>query len=157
MSVLALALGALGVDKVFLGQSGPSPAAAEQVVPQAATDNKEVAQTPIETLAHRLEAHRAAATVPAGEAFVAPLGFLPRAHADAGEVAAPQAAPVVQIAWPRLSAVVMGTSPGAILDGRLQRVGETVAGFELVTVAERSVTIRQGEHEMVLTLDEAHR
>lgn len=156
--MLALALGALVVDRAFLGQSGPSSAAADQAAPTAGPASPGAAAAPEETLAHRLERHREQATVPAGNAFVAPAGFFPDARPEvAGDLGAPAAAPVVQIAWPRLSAVMMGTSPGAILDGRLQRVGETVGGFELVAVAERSVTVRQGEHETVLTLDEAHR
>ena len=157
VGVLALALGALVVDKAFLGQSDPSSASADQVAPQSASPSGAGVAAPAETLAHRLERHRAQATAAAGEAFVTPPGFFPSAAKHGESEQAPAAAPVAQIAWPRLSAVVMGTSPGAILDGRLQRQGESVGGFELVSVAERSVTVRQGEHETVLTLDEAHR
>lgn len=157
ISVLALAVGALVVDKAFLGHSEPTSAAADQVAPVAGASGG-AGFAPVESLAHRLERHRSQATVAAGKAFVAPAGFFPEAVAAEPSVQQGAAgAQVVQIAWPRLSAVVTGSTPGAILDGRLIRAGESIGGVELIQVSERSVTVRHGEHEAVLTLDETHR
>lgn len=158
VSVLALAVGAFVVDKAILGHSEPSGAAADVAPPAATTGSSRAAVQAAESLAHRLKQHRASATVPAGKAFIAPAGFFPEVDEVEGlaEVA-PEQASVLRIEWPRLGAVVTGTSPGAILDGRLVRIGESVGEFALVSVSERSVTVRHGEHEAVLTLDESNR
>lgn len=158
VSVLALAVGALVIDKAFLGQSDPSSAAAAQAAPVVATE-KAARHSVVESLAHRLEQHRQESTVPAGRAFIAPEGFFPEAapvvtQSDAGQASTANASALV---WPRLSAVVTGSSPGAILDGRLMRVGESLGAVELISVSERSVMVRQGEQVMSLTLDETHR
>jgi hypothetical protein len=153
--VLTLAIGALVVDKAFLGHSEPTAASADLLVGASGPSQGIASVVPAETLAHRLEQHRAQATIPAGRAFVAPAGFLPEPVATINPSDKAQSAPpsVVQIAWPRLSAVVTGTSPGAILDGHLVRLGESAVGVELIAVSERSVTVRHGEHEAVLTLE----
>lgn len=157
VSVLALAVGALVVDKVFLGQTEPAAAAAAQVVPSAPAGTAGSSRSVV-TLAQRLDRHRESATAPAGAAFMPPTGFFPvNVVPVASEHSGPAAASVVRLSWPRLSAVVTGASPGAILDGRLMRVGDSAGAVELIAVAERSVTVRQGEHEMVLTLDEVLR
>ena len=153
--MLTLAVGALVVDKAFLGHSEPTAASADLLVDPAGASHGVASVVPPESLAHRLEQHRAQATVPAGRAFVAPAGFLPEPVATLNPSVSAEPAPVsvVQIAWPRLSAVVTGTSPGAILDGHLVRLGEMAGNIELISVSERSVTVRQGDHEAVLTLE----
>lgn len=156
VSVLALAIGALVIDKAFLGQSDPVSAAAAQAAPVVATE-RATRHSVEESLAHRLEQHRLESTVPAGRAFIAPEGFFPKAAPVVVQRDTGQASNASPLVWPRLSAVVTGSSPGAILDGRLMRVGESLGAVELISVSERSVMVRQGEQVMSLTLDETHR
>ena len=158
-SVLAVAVGALILDKALLGHAAPSEAAAAEAIASASSNERIPAAAQPESLAHRLEGYRAQADAQADDAFKAPEGFFPARIAPAPEDAPTQKVgeAVVQPAWPRVSAVVTGSIPGAILNGRLQKVGETVDGFTLVSVAERSVVVRQGELEVVVEIDDAHR
>lgn len=171
-SVLAVAVAALVIDRAVLSGGGPAPASADVV--DGATDeglpppgdalaarggpgasDAAKAATMI-TLAQRLEAARGRSTVQPGAVFLPPFGLVPPARVEEPTAAPAKAEPVAAAparSWPRVSAVVAGARPGAILDGRLQRVGETHDGVELVSISDRGVTLRSGSEVITLTLE----
>lgn len=170
-SVLAVAVAALVMDRAVLSGGGPASASADVVdaagpdaaaSPRGASGGDLAASdaakaATVITLAQRLEAARGRSAVQPGAVFLPPLGLVPLARAEDISTPEPQAAPVAAAAparsWPRVSAVVAGARPGAILDGRLQRVGETHEGVELVSISDRAVTLRSGGEVITLTLE----
>lgn len=156
VGLFVTAIGALGVDQVFLSPSGASAG----VVSPALTGA--VASTPAEAglapstgsvgktlaeFARKLQGLDDSASLDpalAGDAFAVPVAWL-QTPETVSEPLAAQASPPGP---PRFSlSSVMPTKRGgvAVIDGKTYRQGEQIGDFTLEAVEPRSVVVRRGE------------
>lgn len=175
VAVLVLAVAGLGIDRFVLGVAGPESASAHSYAigsepnklgANSVVDAKQTAKASRDqvavavSLAQRLDAARPSSKVQPSQMFIAPIGFFPfvvEARAPAGEAVAARVPGVRSVPLPKLTAVITGPNGGAILDGRLQRIGEVRDGVTLISVSDRSAVVRTSQSDVVLTIDDTMR
>jgi hypothetical protein len=176
IAVLALALTALGVDRLVLsgGVSAPRASQAGAIVPAAMTDSRAErsparespasapTSTPAPTLAERFQAAAASMPGPEPDGFAIPAAWRP-AQADIeiitaeGSVSAPEVDLRAFASSHKLSAVVVrgGAGLAAVVNDQVVRLGEMVDGLVLAEVGARSATFSDGAgHRVVLELEQ---
>jgi|GEM_PF-4807243 len=158
--VLGLAVAALLVDSAFLrpasvaagvsphDESTPADDANEFAAPvgsaeQAAAGVLERRRGSVAAQLERLAAQPDAAAGAAmrndeslSALFAAPASWTVRIVESEGETVASQAPPTLE-----LTSVLKGERPMAIVNGRSMRVGQTIEGYRLVAISERSVAL----------------
>lgn len=148
VGVLGVAGGAYTVDRLFFGASAPQSAAAalvEEVTTAVSTIVEPGATAPtvsrtdasMTELAERLRALDIEAS----------LTDLPESfrvwQAQATEDVAPESPAEPEMPGPVVTAILSGTKPAAVADGRTVRVGELVADWMVVDIAQDHVVFER--------------
>jgi len=175
VGVLVVAGAALALDRIVFDTSGPGAASAQSftIAPGSTevrvntTNNAKdklqgslAQRSKVASLSQRFDTVRSSAKAPPSLMFVAPLGFFPvveQSHAAAPEQASTRTLKTPSVQLPKLTAIITGPNGGAILDGKLQRIGEIYQGVTLISVSDRSAVVRTSQSDVVLSIEDTAR
>lgn len=168
VAIFALAVSALGVDRLFLagGEATPSPAhggtvSGASVQPSPAPsglggDSAGAAKPPAEPLAERLRKLSKKQGIDmktVKDAFSCSPQWFPRQEAVPTESASEAEASQFRSKH-ELMAVMAGARGSAIIDGKCLLVGQKLGEYELISVGERCAVFQRGGRRVTLTLKE---